>query len=624
MSQYLLLKSDGNTDSASVGLVDDGQYEGGVLGADTYTATINTEYRLSAVNWFDTSTLYNNRRHPQTQHEMDRFFDAERDDVSFGGAEDWNQALAWDDDEGTYPYPKPSYLPSDGFSFELVGEIYAPEGGTYQFGVDGDDAVDVYIDGQFVASWYGGHGPDGSLSAHSGSIDLTTGWHTIVSRQEEGGGGEAWAVGWNKPSDSSFSVIPESSYRPPDKSLLFGSAATTTTTTTEEIAAISAASLGTIQTVQRTAIGNALTSVNADTTLATGNGITSLADALSTAIAADQQAAASVVAGTQSFGEAFADAVAASGLAQDVAAVGSTAVTALGQIEPTQLDALGGELVTDVFVVAGPQSSTAGPQAASLSGETQASGLVEEAAVVPLTPTMSIVVRVQSSDLRVEGKFSDSLAASVGAQTFIKVAKTVGSADTFEGAGTTSTTSPSNTSTALFANQSGTADTFTTLNALADEFAGTDLAAALDTSADTVGTVADLAGAAQSADDTLAEAVGGTVTTAVSEVFAGVVNASAVANVAVTLASLLVQQGAVDSRATAAATVANALTSDRRTTDIAVANANGLATPLDVTDYTGRTRTFIEFSRLGTNSALVEAEQRISITDSTNNIKIFD
>jgi len=57
MSQYLLLKSDGDSDDAKVGLTSDSSYEGGVLGGDTYTTSETT---LSPFNdffsTFDTST----------------------------------------------------------------------------------------------------------------------------------------------------------------------------------------------------------------------------------------------------------------------------------------------------------------------------------------------------------------------------------------------------------------------------------------------------------------------------------------------------------------------------------------------------------------------------------------
>jgi hypothetical protein len=619
MSQYLLLKSDGDTDSASVGLVDDGQYEGGVLGANTYSATINTDYRLSAVNWFDTSTLYANRGHPETQFEMDRFFDAEREDVSFGGAEDWNQALAWDDDEGTYPYPKPSYLPGDGFSFELVGEIYAPEDGTYQFGVDGDDAVDVYIDGQFVTSWYGGHGPDGSLSAHSGSIDLTTGWHTIVSRHEEGGGGDAWAVGWNKPNDSSFSVIPESSYRPPDRSPLFGSAPTTSTTSTEEVGVSGVASLGSALFSARGSPVDTSTTLSADTTLTTANGTTSVGNILLQVSAVQQQAVLSSVAGDQTVGSAVAEAVEGTALSiETVATFANSAVVSLGQVEGAQLDGVAAGATADVFAVLSAQSATAGAQTASLSTETQASALAQDATHAPLTPTMSIVIRVESSDLRVDGKFSDSLAASVGAQTFIKVAKTVGSTDTFESTGTASATPLLAPTTALLTGQAGDNTTTTsTLGALPHEFAGTGLVADPPTSSGATGSVVNAAPTDQVASGSQSSSRGGTRTSTTPTALTSVANTAAVSDIAPTVASALVQSGIVDSKADAAAAVAHLVARTARDGGFSTADAAALLGEVDTTNLTARTASFfLLFASLtGVNEATIENESTVADLD---------
>ncbi|CAG1020651.1 partial Type IV pilus biogenesis factor PilY1, partial [Methylococcales bacterium] len=85
------------------------------------------------------------------------------------------------------------------FSGTLV--IPTGEGGTYTFAVDGDDAVDVIIDGTVVAGWYGGHGSsntDASLTSHSGNITLSAGNHTIVFRHQELSGGDNYYLYWKK------------------------------------------------------------------------------------------------------------------------------------------------------------------------------------------------------------------------------------------------------------------------------------------------------------------------------------------------------------------------------------------------------------------------------------------
>jgi hypothetical protein len=40
--------------------------------------------------------------------------------------------------------------------------LEVPTTGTYGIGIDGDDAVEVIIDGVLITGWYGGHGWAGS------------------------------------------------------------------------------------------------------------------------------------------------------------------------------------------------------------------------------------------------------------------------------------------------------------------------------------------------------------------------------------------------------------------------------------------------------------------------------
>ncbi len=85
----------------------------------------------------------------------------------------------------------------DNYLTQFSGQISVPSGGSYRFGIDGDDAVDLQIDGNNVAGWYGGHAVDNSASAlmsHSGTITLTAGTHTIRFRHQEASGGEGWGL----------------------------------------------------------------------------------------------------------------------------------------------------------------------------------------------------------------------------------------------------------------------------------------------------------------------------------------------------------------------------------------------------------------------------------------------
>lgn len=98
---------------------------------------------------------------------------------------------------------------ADNYVSVLKGIIKIPTAGTYQFAVDGDDAVEVLIDGQLVVGWYGGHGA-ATLGEHSGSITLTAGNHDLEFRHEEVGGGDSYRLAWWN--GTTWEVVPASSF----------------------------------------------------------------------------------------------------------------------------------------------------------------------------------------------------------------------------------------------------------------------------------------------------------------------------------------------------------------------------------------------------------------------------
>ena len=78
--------------------------------------------------------------------------------------------------------------------------------GTWQFAVDGDDAVEVEVDGQVVAGWYGGHGTCGCQD-HNGSVSLSKGIHQLIFRHEEDVGGDWARLYFKSPSMSSWQIF---------------------------------------------------------------------------------------------------------------------------------------------------------------------------------------------------------------------------------------------------------------------------------------------------------------------------------------------------------------------------------------------------------------------------------
>lgn len=99
------------------------------------------------------------------------------------------------------PYKVTNNCGDDNYISRTVGNIVIPtgEGGNYTFAIDGDDAVDLYIDGTLVVGWYGGHGNDrstGGLTSHSATVNLSVGTHTLIFRHVEGSGGDNWGLFW--------------------------------------------------------------------------------------------------------------------------------------------------------------------------------------------------------------------------------------------------------------------------------------------------------------------------------------------------------------------------------------------------------------------------------------------
>ncbi|MCG6940552.1 MAG: hypothetical protein LJE69_04805 [Thiohalocapsa sp.] len=82
----------------------------------------------------------------------------------------------------------------------FTGSITVENAGYYTFTVDGDDAVDVAIDGDVVAAWYGGHAQCSDTSCrcddHTGEVFLLPGTHDLRFRHQEWGGGDQYYLRW--------------------------------------------------------------------------------------------------------------------------------------------------------------------------------------------------------------------------------------------------------------------------------------------------------------------------------------------------------------------------------------------------------------------------------------------
>ena len=106
----------------------------------------------------------------------------------------------------------------------ITSTLNVTTAGTYEISVDGDDAVEVYIDGTLVpGGYYGGHGTcdsnptnTGCRDAHKGSVTLAAGAHSVEFHHEEVYGGDNYFLFW-KGADSldAWQVIPTTKFSNP-------------------------------------------------------------------------------------------------------------------------------------------------------------------------------------------------------------------------------------------------------------------------------------------------------------------------------------------------------------------------------------------------------------------------
>nr|WP_261794422.1 PilC/PilY family type IV pilus protein [Comamonas testosteroni] len=81
----------------------------------------------------------------------------------------------------------------------ISGQIYIPAAGSYKFAIDGDDAVDIAINGE-KWGWYGSHGPNrtqAGFESHSKTVNFTSaGWFDITFRHVDGTSNDNWGLAW--------------------------------------------------------------------------------------------------------------------------------------------------------------------------------------------------------------------------------------------------------------------------------------------------------------------------------------------------------------------------------------------------------------------------------------------
>lgn len=110
------------------------------------------------------------------------------------------------------------YTTNDEYYIDVFrGSMNVSTGGNYEISVDGDDAVELWIDGRPIVGWYSGHGTCGGSTgcrdAHKATVALTAGTHSIEFRHQEGAGAEGWVLYWNgADSGNAWEVVPASKF----------------------------------------------------------------------------------------------------------------------------------------------------------------------------------------------------------------------------------------------------------------------------------------------------------------------------------------------------------------------------------------------------------------------------
>lgn len=369
---------------------------------------------------------------------------------------------------------------------------------------------------------------------------------------------------------------------------------------------VSDAALSVINTFPRTSQPEALSDVVSDITLATATTLSSLEEAVTGTLSDIQNVS------TTTLGSSTSDAlpeVTNPAITSQVAIAGaSTLVTPVAQIPIATATPQQPESILDVVLTVTPTESTLTPLSAGGTTETAITALTQNAGMVALTPTTSIVIMVDKTGVGVESAFADSLAASVGAQTTIKVAKTIGSTDP-------QLDDAIGSSSADVLRTALTAETLTDAG-FSESVADAVQAAALfevlgfsSTTSTSVGVDA-LVGTE--------EVEGGLTTAAVSEaavrdVIASELESSGITHTNVEVlsqaAETLIEDGVVDSKADAALAVTEAVTETFRTDEDTSVIGDALTSDIQTFDRTGRPSTFFLLfqSLTGKNNADIDA-----------------
>ena len=108
---------------------------------------------------------------------------------------------------GIFNNATPVGFPSTNFKMLIEGTLTVPSTGSYTIAVDGDECVEVIIDGSLAVGWYGSHTAAGAYT-HTSPVTLNAGTHSIQIHLVQVSGDYSLSVGWQKPGDPGITTIP--------------------------------------------------------------------------------------------------------------------------------------------------------------------------------------------------------------------------------------------------------------------------------------------------------------------------------------------------------------------------------------------------------------------------------
>lgn len=163
----------------------------------------------------------------------------------------------------------------DTYGLIITGYFIPKQSGTYKFSIEGDDAVDIFINGTNVANHYGGHGAS-AIGTHTGSITLIAGKkYNLRVRFMENIVGDELYLFWQKPSETNGSiwyqdteelsteeVLPSGLVLNIDPSNMYSYPKTGTTV--DDLVSVTSGTLGGNMTYTSTALGTFQTDGNGD------------------------------------------------------------------------------------------------------------------------------------------------------------------------------------------------------------------------------------------------------------------------------------------------------------------------------------------------------------------------